>query len=171
MKAPPFIWTDERKATMERLYVVDQLSPTEIAEQLGEGCTSRTVIRRANRSGLSKLRDPEVTLRLRTEAANGGSRLWAEQRRRGAPGPHQVANTLGAGRGLPDDLRAAIQAAIAAGKVTILPPGCAAGISVWEDALHTAPPPRTEADLASARRGTRKSMFSRARAAMAVAAE
>lgn len=73
-------WTDERVATLKRLWVDDGLTGSQIARQLG-GVTRSAVIGKVHRLGLSGHRSPEV-VRANYErgfqALQAGQRAWRE---------------------------------------------------------------------------------------------
>jgi len=52
-----FTWTEDRKATLERLYVDRGLTREACAKAIGEGCTARKVTRAVALRGLAALRE------------------------------------------------------------------------------------------------------------------
>jgi hypothetical protein len=128
---------------IRELYVERQQAPAAIAEALGHPLTAKKVRSLASSKGWSQARDPEVTARIKAavlaEVGHKGvatrQRIAAERR---ATLPVKVAQVpkppkaLGDGRGVPADVRAAIDAAIAAGRVTQLPAAHAYGLSSAE---------------------------------------
>lgn len=181
-----FDWTDERVAVFERLYLGGE-RPRAIAERLGGGCTHRMVQHRAATSGLAARRDPAVLQAMRQANAAAGR---ASPRRKPAEsvavlgvdrsaGPditavavvqrgRVVAVRRGQDRLLSAEMRAAIDAAIAAGRVTLVPPSAASGLSRLEAQFWAAGPARpedpAEAERQRARgvRAGRKSMLAAA---------
>lgn len=135
MPAEAFDWSQgDRVATLRQLYLVELKSAGEIADVLG--CRVRSVIRKVQRLELAKLRPAGTRLaELRRDAAKGSARA-AGLRRLELARREQVRAVVSVADA---DL---IALAVAAGKVTVVPPGCAAGISAWERATgYIAPPP------------------------------
>lgn len=118
-----FIWTDERLATLRRLYGDEGQGAAAVAEALK--CRPRDVSRKVHKLGLSAARPDEV---------KRAAKLAALQKGRAVKGARPVVD--------PDapvvsdaDLVAAF---MARGKVTQLPPGHACGTTRWESMLGTA---------------------------------
>lgn len=170
-----FDWSvGDRMAVFRQAYLEEGLSPDQVARRIGGGCTGRMVIKKASNSGLSKLRNPAVTARLRAE--NTRLSNYARAARRAESRPPTVVTSfrkpaptgaLGEGRGLPEDVKAAIEAAIAEGKVTVLPPGVACGLTSYERMFGAARPqhvldPKDAEAKARGLRGGRATIMSRA---------
>lgn len=152
-------WTPERREILRTAYAetVNPPSLADIVARLGGVYTARQVSRAALRLGYR--RDPETLAQMRRDAVRQGlarvqtyhtGEAWRAARGlppaepgQGAPGARGA--FLGDGRGLPADVRALIDAAVAAGKVTVLPSGLAAGLSPLEQQFGTARP-ATEGD-------------------------
>ncbi|WP_426043685.1 hypothetical protein [Caulobacter sp. DWR3-1-2] len=124
-----FIWTAERLAVLRRLYVDELASASTIARAVG--ARPHDVSRKAHQLGLAALR-PAGVRQAERSAAQGLGRQSRRERREERAG--QVISDA--------DL---IAEAVAAGRVTRLPSGHAAGITRWERLLSTAPPPRPDA--------------------------
>jgi len=147
--AGKFTWNDDRIATCRRLYLDEKLTGQEIADRLGNGCNARQVVAMTSRLGLPALRDPLTTAAVRTEiirkvaglGAAATSRKWAQARATGFAPRRPAARPvkLQVNPGVDADMRALIDAAVAAGKVTVLPAGTAAGLSQVERLFHAAP--------------------------------
>lgn len=146
-----FTWTEERIALTTKLYLIDNLSGDQIARRLGHGCTARQVVALTSRLGLPSRRDPAVLVELRREilrenaplGALATSRKWKAARAAGFTPSAQSSRRRPAPRPtgpvIDTDMRALIDAAVAAGKVTVLPAGTAAGLSQMERLFHAAP--------------------------------
>lgn len=155
-----FLWTRERKALLRQRYVEDLKTAAEIAKELGDGVTPRAVSGKIVRMGLAAQRPGHASPHARTSATAPSPKSTTKSASKASP-----VFALGEGRGLPADVRAAIDAAIAAGKVTVLPSGRAAGLSVLEAQFGAARPEaagtmrdrikRTH-DIAMARRNQRR---------------
>ena len=111
------------------------------------GCTPRQVVKKASELGYSAGRSPEAEAA--HKAAIGelsratNARRWARRR---PSAPAQAATQPQTVHPPPPpltrgELDRLVAEAVAAGKVTVLPPGQACGLSRWEQALKTAPPP------------------------------
>ncbi|MFN3523922.1 MAG: hypothetical protein ACK4YQ_16875 [Phenylobacterium sp.] len=118
-----FQWTAARIALLEQRYVVEDKPVGEIAQELGGACTPRSVTRKVVALGLAAKRP---TIRRSTSS----TAMAVEAKAVAHPVPARP--FLGEGRALPDDVRALIDQAIAAGKVARLQPGLAAGLSPLE---------------------------------------
>lgn len=148
-----FIWTEARQALLRRLYVVDRKSAADIAKVMG--CRPHDVSRKASLLGLASLRPAEVRVIERESARQKGVVASALARARGRavkpapilrersvralPGPMfaRARVTTVAVRSGPSAAEL-IAGALAAGKLTVLPPGHACGTTRWESMLHTA---------------------------------
>jgi hypothetical protein len=135
---------------IRELYVEGQQAPAAIAEAIGHPLTAKKVRSLASSKGWSQARDPEVTARIKAAVLAGvghkgvaaRQRIAAERRAslpaKATRAPRRLeaaakpSKALGEGRGVPADVRAAIDAAIAAGKVTQLPAAHAYGLSSAE---------------------------------------
>jgi len=147
-----FIWTDARQVMLRLLYLVEAKSAADIAKVMG--CRPHDVSRKAHLMGLTTLRDPEVRAAEREAGRQKGvvaSALARAGKRppmvvsrpavrpavvRSAPKAGRVAGAAVAVRSGPSDAEL-IARALAAGKLTVLPPGHACGTTRWETALHT----------------------------------
>lgn len=169
-RPPPrgFIWTDARVALLEQLYLEEGLSPEAIAPLIGGGCTPRKVSRRCSNSGLVARRDPAMAaaqaaaVRARANAAKAAKAAGAPRPAAGPPPPVRGFSRRPADMAppmTPEAERAAVAAALAAGKLTILPSGRAAGLSACERQFWAAPPPLRDSERLrlAARRGGVKS--------------
>lgn len=144
-----FTWSDARIAECRRLYLDEKLTGQEIADRLGHGCNARQVVAMTSRLGLPALRDPLTTASVRTAilrkvaslGAVATSRKWAQARAAGFTARRPAARPVKPliNPGVDADMRALIDAAVAAGKVTVLPAGTAAGLSQMERLFHAAP--------------------------------
>ncbi|MBI1408151.1 MAG: hypothetical protein GC145_18720 [Caulobacter sp.] len=147
-----FTWTAARLARLEHLYVTLGWPARQIADDIGGGCNDILVRKQAHKRNLADKRAPGVGDDLRAAARLAGSRRGAAvtserfrqarvQAGRRAEPPRPAARPALAdqSRLIEPDLRARIDAAIAAGRVTVLPPGTAAGLSSAERAFHAAP--------------------------------
>ena len=124
-----FIWTDERVRELHQRYVVNHESASAVAKAMG--CEQRSVSRKASELGFSAMRPKHLRTADRLRGAATGREVMATDR---ASRPVVVYVPRS-----DDDL---IAAALAAGRVTYLPPGQACGLSYWEIALKTAFPAR-----------------------------
>ncbi len=141
MSAAPFVWTSDRVSRLRQLYLSEVRSAGDIAAVLG--CEVRVVIRKIHRLGLTKDRPQGARLaEVRAAAAMARARL-AVVRVEAA----KAAEAEAAARPVVSDAQL-IAEAVAAGRVTIVPPGLAAGVSAWEHAtgyvaMAAPPAPRT----------------------------
>lgn len=147
-----FIWTAERLAELHRRYVVDQARAGVIACAMG--CDQKAVSRKVCDLGLAALRPVHLRQVDRLRGAQSGRAVQAAAR--AAPAPTLTDSEL-------------IAAAVAAGRVTHLPPGHACGTTRWEAMLQTARPPRPSAEAVAAQRRIGMAAHA-ARAALALAA-
>lgn len=117
MRAAPFDWSEERVLRLRALYAAPVASAESAAMALG--CTVRCVVLKAGRLGLGNER--------------------REARHALAKRPRRTRRMIG---GTDGDL---IAAAVAAGRVRVVPAGIAAGLSAWERAMgYTAPAGQVE---------------------------
>lgn len=154
----PFVWTPDRVSRLRQLYLFEVQSAGDVAKVLG--CAPRVVIRKIQRLGLAKDRPQGARLsELRAAQAKATARA-AE--RRGAARAVAEAEAEAAKRAVVSDAEL-IARAVAAGRVTVVPPGLAAGIGAWEQATGYVVP------VAPAERRTRRfgSMFLADRSARA----
>lgn len=134
-------------ATMRRLYVEELRSPAEVAAILGPPFTAQKVRRQASGRGWGLDRPQSVTNAHKAAALQAALPLAIAARRAAAVGrvrdrrpavrpararPPARVCALGEGREVPDEIRAAIDTAVAAGKVTVLPTMYAAGLTAPE---------------------------------------
>lgn len=132
-----------RDAQLRNLLIVQRVSYTAASEALG--CSKSACQRAAKRLGLDRERDQLVERErreaIRIQAAALAERDAARRAEEAASAPRTVNDA---------DL---IAAAIAAGKVTIVPAAHAAGITAWEQATGcTARPPRAAIPTIASRR-------------------
>jgi len=118
MKVAAFEWSDARVLRLRTLYASPDVSAESAATALG--CSVRTLVRKASRLGLGAER--------------------RDARHAVAKRPRRTRAVISGGSD--GEL---IAAAIAAGRVRVLPAGIAAGLSGWERAMgYTAPAGQVE---------------------------
>lgn len=126
-----------------RVLYVDQLKASgEVAEAMGAPWTIRQVRALVSRKGWAKARSDELKRRQKLDALEKGRAVLTAM---AAARPKPVAKsaappalTLPDSRRLQPDVRAAIDAALAGGKVTVLPTRYAAGLTSAEQAFWAA---------------------------------
>jgi len=142
-----FHWNEPRLARLRLLYLKGWTAHM-IAADLGGGCTDVMVRKRLSKIGLAGSRDLALSAVYRSEAARKGGAVTSakfaairEARRREGYAPRPVRTPrVEPSRHIDPDMRAMIDAAIAAGKVTVLPSGLAAGLSALERQFTAARP-------------------------------
>lgn len=137
--AGEFHWNEPRLGQLRQLYLRGWTAGM-IAKDLGGGCTDVMVRKRLSKIGLSGSRDTSLAAVYRSEASRKGGAVTSakfaalrEARRREGYAPAPIrAPRREPSKHVEPDMRALIDAAIAAGKVTVLPSGRAAGLSALE---------------------------------------
>lgn len=142
-----FHWNEDRLRRLRQLYLQGWTAGM-IAKDLDGGCTDVMVRKRLCKIGLSGSRDTSLGAVYRSEASRKGGAVTrakyaalreARQREGYAPTPIR-APRFEVSKHVEPDMRALIDAAIAAGKVTVLPSGRAAGLSALEQQFGPAQP-------------------------------
>lgn len=145
--AGKFHWNEDRLSQLRQMYLRGWTAGM-IAKALGCGCTDIIVRKRLSKMGLSGSRDTSLGAVYRSEAARKGGAVTSakyaalrEARRREGYAPAPIrAPRFEMSKHVEPDMRALIDAAIAAGKVTVLPSGRAAGLSALEQQFGPAQP-------------------------------
>ncbi len=155
-------WTDARVALAQQMRG-QGASRRDIATALGEGCTPRMVEGLVARRCWPRIAQPAKRDALpKVKAARATPAKAVSPAKARLPAPCLPALSLV--RTVVDD-RSLIAAAVAAGRVQVLPPGTACGLSAIERQLWAATAPRPEdprATAARSRRAARATALSRA---------
>jgi hypothetical protein len=134
-------WTEARIELARAAYVDRRLGAARTAAVVGDGCTPRRVTKLVHRLGWAGLVPAEIrAAQRRSQIAQAGALGVAARQAKAAarPAPPRPRPRL---LGVSADDAALIAEAVAAGRVRVLPPGRAAGLSLAETQFWAARAP------------------------------